>query len=339
MALLIAIIFSGGLTSRENQREEIDLEFNERHERQIDWLLQGDPAIRYQTLRDLLKANAREIDDERQRIPAAGWGRRFLDLQKENGTWSDALYSPKWTSTFYTLLLLKRLGAPGNENIETAARILLDKGFFADDGGINYWKTWKQSECCVSGMLLSMLCHFQIADNRIDHILDYLFAEQMPDNGWNCQHYKGAKHSSFHTTISVLEGLWAYEKEYPHRNRIETVLKKQQEGIEFLLQHHLYKSDTTWKPVDAKMTRLSFPPRWHFDIIRCLDYFQEKNIRKDGRMTDAMNLLLKKQTADGFWKLEHKYPARVFFEMEKVGKESRWNTLRALRILKWWTTN
>ena len=223
------------------------MEIKDRYEKQIDWLLQGDPAIRYQTLRDLLNASASDINWERQRILEEGWGRRLLDFQKENGTWSDAVYSPKWTSTFYTLLLLKRFGALSNENTDTAALILLDKGFFADDGGINYWKTWKQGECCVTGLLLSMLCHFQIVDDRIKHMGDYLFAEQMPDNGWNCERHKGAKHSSFHTTISVLEGLWAYEKEYPRSDRIQTVRKRQEEGIEFLLQHHLYKSNTTWK--------------------------------------------------------------------------------------------
>ena len=259
-----------------------------------------------------------------------------MDLQEENGTWSNALYSPKWTSTFYTLLLLKRFGAPNDENIEKACRILLDNGFYIKDGGIKYWKTWKQSECCVTGMLLSMLCHFQIEDDRIHRMVEYLLSEQMPDNGWNCERYKGAKHSSFHTTISVLEGLWEYEKEFPNSDFIRSLQEKQEEGIEFLLQHHLYKSNTTWKTVDPRMIRLSFPPRWHFDIMRCLDYFQERNINKDKRMIDALELLINKQTPKGFWKREIKYPAKVFFEMEKVGRESRWNTLRALRILKWW---
>ena len=312
------------------------MNFQARYNKQIEWLLEGDPSIRYQTLRDLVNANIKVVNEEQQRILKEGWGKRFMDLQEENGTWSNALYSPKWTSTFYTLLLLKRFGAPADHNIKKACRILLDKGFYMKDGGINYWKTWKQGECCVTGMLLSMLCHFQIKDERIHRMGEYLIAEQMPDDGWNCERYRGAKHSSFHTTISVLEGLWAYEKRFPNIDFSKSLEEKQKQGIEFLLEHHLYKSNTTWKTVDPKMTRLSFPPRWHFDIMRCLDYFQERNIKKDERMADAMTLLLEKQTSEGFWKLDNKYPAKIFFEMEKVGGESRWNTLRALRIIKWW---
>lgn len=312
------------------------MKFHDRYKKQIEWLLQGDPAIRYQTLKDLLDSNAKDVNHERQRISEDGWGKQLLEFQDENGTWSNALYSPKWTSTFYSLLLLKRFGIANNGNTEKACNILLDRGFYEKDGGINYWKTWKQGETCVTGMLLSMLCFFQINDKRINQMVEYLMAEQMPDRGWNCERCKGATHSSFHTTISVLEGLWEYEKENPDSDLIQTILIKQEEGIEFLLQHRLYKSSTTWKSVDPKMIKLSFPPRWYFDIMRCLDYFQEKNVKKDDRMNDAINLLKKKQTEEGFWKLEHKYPNKVFFDMEKVGQPSRWNTVRALRILKWW---
>lgn len=305
-------------------------------EKQIKWLLNGDPAIRYQVLRDVTRTGVEETAAERERILKQGWGRRLLQLQDKSGTWANALYSPKWTSTFYTMLLLKRFGAPPAARLEQACRILLDKGFYDGDGGINYWKTWKQSECCVTGMLLSILCHFRIDDDRLHRLVDYIHAQQMPDRGWNCQRFKGARHSSFHTTISVLEGLWEYKKAYPNSSWCCLVQQMQKKGIEFLLQHHLYKSDTTWKPVDANMTRLSFPPRWHYDIVRCLDYFQDKNLPKDTRMHDAVTLLLNKQTPEGLWNLEKRYPAKRFFKMESVGEASRWNTLRALRIMQWW---
>ena len=214
--------------------------------------------------------------------------------------------------------------------------MLLDKIFYDKDGGIHYWKTWKQGECCVTGMLLGMLCQFQIDDPRLHRMVEYLLNEHMPDRGWNCERYKGATHSSFHTTISVLEGLWEYEQAYPCGELTCKVRQRQEQGIEFLLQHHLYKSSTTWQPVDVRMTRPAFPPRWHFDILRALDYFQDRNIPRDARMNDEVDLLLGKRTANGRWKLELKYPAKVFFELEQVGKESRWNTLRALRVLKWW---
>jgi len=312
------------------------MNFKEQYHEQIDWLLGSDPSIRYQTHRDLINSNDNNLEKERLRILNEGWGKKLLDLQDDNGTWSNALYSPKWTSTFYTLLLLKRFGSLYNKNIEKACRILLDKGFCEKDGGINYWKSWKFGECCVTGMLLSILCHFQIDDDRIHKMVEYINTEQMPDSGWNCEKPKGAKHSSFHTTTSVLEGLWEYEKLYPNSELIPSVKEKQLEGIEFLLQHHLYKSSTTGKTVNPRMIKLSFPPRWFYDIIRCLDHSQAKNIKKDERMNDAITLLKDKQTDDGFWKLEYKHPAKVFFDMEKVGKPSRWNTLRALRVLRWW---
>ena len=311
------------------------MNFQKQYDKQIKWLMEGDPAIRYQTLRDLVSADAEDIEQAQSQLLKKGWGKRFMELQEPNGTWSNALYSPKWTSTFYTALLLKKFGAPAHQNIIKACKILLDKGFYDNDGGINYWKTWKQGECCITGMLLSMLCYFHIADDRIQRMVEFLIAEQMPDKGWNCERYRGAKHSSFHTTISVLEGLWEYEKQYPNSTLSKTVQKLQIEGIKFLLQHRLYKSSTTWQTVDSKMIKLAFPSRWYYDIMRCLDYFQEKDIDKDERMTDAVELLLEKQTTDGVWKLEHKYPNKVFFDMEKVGKPSRWNTLRALRIIKW----
>ena len=303
---------------------------------QIAWLLEGDPSVRYHTLRDLTSASDDAVSRERSRILEMGWGRQLLDLQDKDGTWSECIYSPKWTSTFYTLLLLKRFGAPDTARIHDACGILLDRGFFEQDGGINYWKTWKQSECCVTGMLLSMLCHFGYDDPRIHRMASFLLAEHMPDNGWNCERFKGATHGSFHTTISVLEGLWEYEKAYPDAAAVRVIRQHQDEGVEFLLQHHLYKSNTTWKTVDPKMTQLSFPPRWHFDILRCLDYFQDRTIPADPRMEDAMELIRSKQTPEGLWKLETDYPGKVFFKLEKVGKESRWNTLRALRVLQWW---
>lgn len=315
------------------------MNFQELYRKQIDWLLEGDTSIRYQTHKDLLNSNKILIQKEQQNILKEGWGKLFLDLQEEDGTWSNTLYSPKWTSTFYTVLLIKRFGAPMNKNIEQACRILLDNGYYEKDGGINYWKSWKFGECCVTGMLLSILCHFKIDDDRIHKMVQYILIEQMPDFGWNCEKPQGAKHSSFHTTISVLEGLWEYENFFPHSKLIQSVKEKQLEGIEFLLQHHLYKSSTTLKTVNPRMIKLSFPPRWFYDIIRCLDNFQEKKIEKDERMDDAINILKSKQTEDGFWNLEHKYPAKVFFDMENVGKPSRWNTLRTLRILKWWHSN
>lgn len=302
----------------------------------IDWLLQGDASIRFQTLRDLTDAVDEEIRSERKKILTSGWGKALMDLQDDDGTWSQTLYSPKWISTFYSLLLLKRFGAEKSPETDKACLVLLDRGFHEPDGGINYWKTWKTGECCVTAMLLSMLCHFQVDDDRIPQMASFLINEQMGDGGWNCDRPKGANHSSFHSTISVLEGFLDFESFHGDSELKENIRRKQREGMEFLLKHRLYKSSRSGEIVDSKMVKSTFPHRWYFDYLRCLDYFQQARVEKDERMSDAIDLLKEKQGAEGLWKLEGKHRNKVYFEMEKPGKESRWITLKALRVLKWW---
>lgn len=304
------------------------------YKNQIDWLLHGDPAIRYQTFRDLINADTETIEKERADISNVGWGNQLLNLQDKSGTWANGLYTPKWSSTFYTLLTLKRFGTKNNDNISKACYLILDNGFYSDNG-INLSKTIKHSDTCMTGMFLSILCHFQIKDNRIDKMVEHLINQQMSDGGWNCASYKGATHSSFHSTISVLEGLWEYEKIGNSKDK-KLIKEIQFTGIEFLLHHSLFRSHRTGKVVDNRMLRFSFPPRWKYDIMRGLDYTQEKELPKDERFKDAIEVLKSKRTKDGFWKLQNKHPERVFFDMEKVGEPSRWNTLRAIRILKWW---
>jgi hypothetical protein len=300
----------------------------------IQWLLEGDPAIRWQTLRDLTNSNQREIQREQERIPLEGWGARLLALQDQSGKWANGIYSPKWTSTTYTMLLLRRIGVPPKHPpAMKACERLLDSGFY-HDGGINYFGSLKHSETCVTGMILSILAYFHHPDERIHILTNYLLDQQLPDGGWNCQSYNGATHSSFHTTISVLEGLREYEKFEPKNT--DVIRTAQQKGREFLLIHRLFKSHRTGKIVNPAFTRFSFPPRWRYDILRALDYFQECAAATDVRIQDAIDLLIKKRGKDDRWILQNRHPGRTFFEMEQVGAPSRWNTLRALRVLKWW---
>lgn len=300
----------------------------------IQWLLEGDPAIRWQTLRDLIGSNSDEVQRQRERIATEGWGASLLALQDQIGTWAKGVYSPKWTSTTYTMLLLRQLGLPPkNLHATKACRILLERGFY-DDGGINYFASLKHSETCVTGMILSLLAYFQYEDERIHKLAEHLLAQQMPDGGWNCQSYNGATHSSFHTTISVLEGLQEYEKVQPQN--IEKIQQAQQRGRELLLLHRLFRSHRTGEVARPEFTYFSFPPRWHYDILQALDYFQECGAEKDGRLADAIEIVLKRRTQEGKWLLQNRHPGRTFFEIEQVGEPSRWNTLRALRVLKWW---
>ena len=301
----------------------------------INWLLEGDPSIRYQTKRDLLISSSNEIEKEQMKISKEGWGYLFLLKQDKAGTWGGNLYSPKWISTTYTLQLLRRVGLqPDNSKAKAGAKILLDKGYYDKDGGINYFRSLNHSETCVTGIILAITCYFNIIDDRIDDLANFLLKQQMPDGGWNCQSFNGATHSSFHTTLLALEGLWEYKKKTPCQNNIFEESKNK--AIELLLQHKLYKSDKTGKIIKPQFTRFSFPPRWYYDVMKALDFMQKINAPKDKRFNDAINLLIKKQTKEGLWKLQAKHQGKVFFEMEKVGEPSRWNTLRALRILKWW---
>ncbi|MBE9525120.1 MAG: hypothetical protein IMY76_08465, partial [Chloroflexi bacterium] len=209
----------------------------------IRWLLEGDPAVRWQVQRDLLHAEPDMIQRDREQVATQGWGARFLGLQDATGTWGGGLYSPKWISTTYTLLTLRRIGLPPtNLQAQKGCLLLLDNGFFPD-GGINFSQHAKHSETCITGMVLSLLAYFRYPDERIHHIVDHLLVQQMSDEGWNCRSFWGDTHSSFHTTISALEGLYQYEIAFPER--ADLVRSAQAGGREFLLKHKLYCSHRT----------------------------------------------------------------------------------------------
>ena len=299
----------------------------------INWLLSGDPSIQFQTKRDLLNSSKRELQDLQQKIELAGWCKMFLSYQDDSGMWGGNLYSPKWISTHYTLMTLMRLGLPEtNQQARKGCEILLEKGFYRD-GGINYFASLNHSETCVTAMTLSLLCYFIINDERIRALLEFVLDEQMADGGWNCESFNGATHSSFHTTMSVLEALRMYEKRY--QNNLQEIGDARMKAHEFLLHHHLFRSDKTGEVVDQRMTRFSFPPRWRYDIMRAFDYFQELGMAHDPRFCDAITILKKKEK-NRKWPLQQKHSGLMFFEMERIGQSSRMNTLRALRILKWW---
>ena len=298
------------------------------------WLLAGDPAIRWQTRRDLLAEPPTRWAADRAQVALAGWGAQLLACQDPAGTWGGGLYSPKWISTTYTLLTLRHFGLPpDNAQAQAGCALLLDKGFYRD-GGINFFKSYHYSETCVTGMVLALLSYFRCVDDRVPQIVAHLLGQQMEDGGWNCEHPHGATHSSFHTTLSVLEALHEYTQLAP--SEAGKTLEAVNRAHEFLWLHRLYRSHRTGKVADPAMARIYFPPRWRYDFLRSLDYFQWVNAPTDDRMTDAIQLLLSKQTPDGRWKQGANWAGRVFFEMEEAGQPGRWNTLRALRVLRWW---
>ena len=299
----------------------------------VDWLLAGDPAIRWQVLRDLLGRPRVEWTAEQLRVATEGWGARLLSQQDGSGRWTARFYGQKWTSTTYSMALLRRLGLPHDDpRAATACLIFLDEGLWPD-GGINPSVTLGRSETCVTGMVLAMLCWFRIDDPRREHLVEYLLREQMPDGGWNCQRHLGAGHSSFHTSINVLEGLREYAEAGGPRG--EETMEAERRGREYFTAHRLYRSQRTGEIVNPAFTRFSFPPRWHHDVLRTLDYFRASKAPWDERLADPVDLLLKKRDPDGRWLLQNRHPGKTFFELEKPGEPSRWNTLRALRVLDW----
>lgn len=301
------------------------------------WLLGGDAAIRWQVLRDLAGAPTAVVERERRQVARTGWGARLLAKQSSDGAWArgksgdGGLYSPKWISTTYTMLLLRDFGLPPAECTQHACRLLLDQGL-QRDGGVNYG--WTGSETCVTGMILSILSYFELDDDRLGTLARHLLEQQMPDGGWNCQRRFGATHSSVHTTISVLEGLHLYQR--LGRRRLAAVRAAQRRGREFLLVHRLFRSHRTGAIIKPIFLRFAFPPRWHYDILRALDHFQAVGAPRDRRMAEAIELVRNAQSAAGAWPLHHSYKGKTYFELERVGAPSRWNTLRALRVLRWW---
>jgi hypothetical protein len=309
-------------------------------DRVLPWLLEGDPAIRWQALQDLHGAAKRTVRREQGRVATEGWGARLLELQDPDGRWARGIYNPKWTSTTYTMLLLRSFGlAPRHPQALRACQVLLDTGFW-QDGGINFYaKQYQSSETCISSMVLAILCWFQFDDPRVDRLAEHVMAQQMADGGWNCRAtpgYGGATHGSFHTTISALEGLLEYQRF--RSDKAGAACPAQARGREFLLVHRLFRSHRTGEVVKAIMTRLSFPPHWRYDILRGLDYFRSSGAARDERLAGAIGLLEKKRTPDGLWLLENTYPGKTFFALETGRQPSRWNSLRALRVLRWWRT-
>lgn len=299
----------------------------------VDWLLAGDPAIRWQTLRDLCDEDAEMYEAERALISTQGWGLRLLDLQDPDGTWGGGLYGPKWISTTYTLLLLQRCGLdPTHPRARVGVERIWDGARYFD-GGLTPAVSIDAPEACATSMYLSLALYFGVDHNNVDSALEWLLANQLADGGWNCRTVRfGDSHSSFHTSILALEALAEAESLHPERTDIKTALA---DGREFFLQHRLYKSHRTGAIANAAFTKLSFPPRWHYDLLRGLEHFANTNSPLDDRHGDALGVVQQRRRVDGRWPSQNKHSGRVWFDMEKAGQPSRWNTLRALRVESW----
>ena len=287
----------------------------------VDWLLEGDPAIRWRVLRDLKGAAERTVKRERNRVATEGWGARLLAVQDPDGGWGGGVYAPKWTSTTYTLLRLMWLGLPARH--PAALR-----------GCERLWEwqaRWRVPETCVVAILIRLTSMHGYAASRLDTMVEYLLDQQLADGGWNCatRHDKG-KHSSFHTSIQALEGLEAYAGAGGRLDSAEA----RRRGREFFLDHRLYQSHRTGEVAIRGSTRFPAFPEWHFDVLRGLEHFADAG-QRDGGLGDAIDVVRRARRRDGRWPTYTAYAGKQWFPIEPPGP-SRWNTARVLRVLGWW---
>lgn len=308
----------------------------------LDWLLDADPAIRWQVLRDLVHAPAEAVAKERARVAVEGWGARLLDLQGEDGQWAGGACFPArgtyesrgkqgqpWISTLPTLQLLHDFGVdPDSVRVQRAVQSVREHCRW-EHAGQPFFSG--EVEPCINGRTVALGVYFH---QDVNAIVLRLLTEQLEDGGWNCEAERGSLRSSFDTTINVLEGLWEYERVTGGSAEVGAARRR---GEEYLLERKLLRRKSTGEIVNPAWLQFSFPNHWHYDVLRALDYFRSVGDKPDARIDEAVALLRSKQQPDETWLLENTHPGEVHFAMEDGdGRPSRWNTLRALRVLRWY---
>jgi len=246
------------------------------------WLLDSDPSIRWQVLRDLTNASEEEVARERAKIAIQGWGARLLACQDNSGRWGSELYIHKWLSTTYTLLQLRQMGLePGHPQALRGCKELLE-GSYRPNGSVSFGKIPDKVDIAVVGMTLALLAYFSYPDERIHPLATYLLAQQASDGRWEPVAGNTQLKYTFAGTLCVLDGLHEYEKRFP--GQAAYAIQAQKKGREFLLEHRLYQDRQTGQPIDRKMLLFSFPPRWFYDALTALDYFRECRAGRDDRL-------------------------------------------------------
>ncbi|MET0567271.1 MAG: hypothetical protein ABW021_12585 [Acidimicrobiia bacterium] len=299
----------------------------------VDWLLDSDPSIRWQVMRDLTDEPADVVAAERSRVATDGWGAQILALQGPNGQWSGGTYFPEWTSTINTLLLLHAMGLdPGSEQALRAIGLVAERVIW-DDHPEDPWSDNPffvgEVEPCINGRVVALGSYF---GQDVQGLVDRLLGEQQSDGGWNCEAERGSTRSSFDTTINVLEGFLEHERSAGTPEVTEARLR----GQEYLLERRMFRRLSTGEVVNPAWTYFFFPTRWHYDVLRGLDYLRTAGAVPDERCAEAIDLVHKRRSDGGPWPMEYSYPGEVHFDMDDGdGKPSRWITLRAQRVLDW----
>jgi hypothetical protein len=299
----------------------------------VKWLLlDSDPSIRWQVMRDLTDEPAEVVAAERSRVAAAGWGARLLGLQASGGHWG-AADDEGWMTTVDALVLLKDLGVdPAGEDVRRAVDRVRERITWWQLDGRPFFDG--ETEPCINGAILAAGAYFGTASDRL---VDRLLDEQLADGGWNCE-APPSKRSSFHSTIRVLEGLLAYEQARAPKSAVNSaVTQARARAQDYLLERRMLRSLTSGEVIDPRWTRFAFPTTWHYDVLRGLDYLRSAGVAPDARLAEAVELVEKRRHQNGRWPLNSRHPDRVHLDMEAgVGRASRWNTLRALRVLDWY---
>jgi hypothetical protein len=305
----------------------------------FDWLLDADPAIRWQVMHDLMDEPAGVVAAERARVAVEGWGAQLLALQDSDGRWDGGTYRPgwvdeskpffdAWTATHFSLQLLCDLGLDPESTQAREAIALVRENVRWKANGALYFDG--EIEPCINGVALAVGVYF---GEDVDGIAHRLLGEQLDDGGWNCWAEYGATVSSFHTTICVLEGLLAWEQAGGPSDELAAARAK---GDEYLLERELFRARSTREVVDPRFTMLSFPTYWYYDVLRGLDYFRSSGAAVDDRCAGALDLIVSKGDQEGRWPLENRHQGPTHFRLDGTeGSPSRWNTLRAMRVLRW----
>ncbi len=306
---------------------------------QLDWLLDSDPAIRWQVLRDLTDAPADEVARERSRVETEGWGAQLLAARDPDGQWMAGAYFPRrgtpptdgsqpWTATLPVMMDLHDFGLdPDTETVRQMVKLVGENCRWEYDD-LPFWGG--EVEPCINGRTVTMGSYFG-AD--VDGIVTRMLDDQLPDGGWNCWTEMGATVSSFHSVICVVEGLLEHERAGRGSDEVTSARRR---GEEYLLERSLMRRRSTGEVADESWLQFSFPTRWYYDVLRGLEHFCRADVR-DPRLEEAIELVRSKRHADGTWLLENTHPGDVHVAMEEGdGRPSRWNTLRALRVLRWW---